>query len=240
VGGPLAVDGLRVRYGRTVAITDITVTVHPGEVIAVIGPNGAGKSTLLRAISGLVPIDAGTISYGDHRIDGMPSHRIVELGVIHVPEGRHLFPAMTTGENLEMGAYPARSRSLRSRSVDMVYDHFPRLRERTRQVAGSMSGGEQQMLAMGRALMSKPDVLLLDEPTVGLAPKMVQELASAITDLARAFGCAVLLVEQNVPLALRLASRAYVLELGRVVAAGSSDELRADARVSAAYLAGTR
>ena len=234
----LEVSGLTVRYARRPAIVDVSITVEPGEIVTVIGPNGAGKTTLLRAISGLVPMHSGTISFGRARLDKMPSHRIVDIGVIHVPEGRHLFPEMTTLENLDMGAYSGRGRELRRKTLDVVYSHFPRLRERTRQAAGSMSGGEQQMLATGRALMGRPEVLLLDEPTTGLAPLMVKEVAAAIADLVSAVGCAVLLVEQNVSLALRLASRGYVLELGRVVASGPSKALAVDPRVREAYLAG--
>lgn len=232
------VSGLTVRYARRPAIVDVSITVEPGEIVTVIGPNGAGKTTLLRAISGLVPVHSGTISFGRARLDKMPSHRIVDIGVIHVPEGRHLFPDMTTLENLDMGAYSGRGRGLRRKTLDVVYSHFPRLRERTRQAAGSLSGGEQQMLATGRALMGRPEVLLLDEPATGLAPLMVKEVAAAIADLVSAVGCAVLLVEQNVSLALRLASRGYVLELGQVVASGPSTALAVDSRVREAYLAG--
>jgi branched-chain amino acid transport system ATP-binding protein len=208
-----------------------------GEIIAIIGANGAGKSTTLRAISGLLRPTEGSITFRGERIDRLSPHSIVRRGVAHVPEGRRLFPSMTTRENLELGAYLRRGAGVR-RDLESVRARFPILKNRGRQRAGSLSGGEQQMLAIGRALMARPSLLLLDEPSIGLAPLVVKEIAAIITDITQQDGVGIILVEQNASLALSVAPRAYVMELGRINLAGPSAELVQDEKVRTAYLAG--
>jgi branched-chain amino acid transport system ATP-binding protein len=229
----LEVRDLDVRYGAIRAIKGIDFTVEEGEIVALLGANGAGKTTTQKTISGMLRPAAGSITFDGRRIDGIPAHRLIGLGICHVPEGRHVFPRMTVAENLEMGAF--RFRRPDEAELERVLELFPRLRERFRQQAGTLSGGEQQMLAIGRALMGKPRLLLLDEPSMGLAPLIVRQIFEIIREI-NASGVTVLLVEQNAAQALALASRGYVLETGEIVLSGTGQELLADDRVRAAYL----
>jgi branched-chain amino acid transport system ATP-binding protein len=222
-------------YGAVPAITDVTINVGAGEAVGLLGANGAGKSTTLRAISGLVKLTSGTITFLGQDLAALPPYRITELGIAHVPEGRQVFPEMTVNENLEIGSYAPRAKTERARSLDLVYEIFPRLAERRKQLAGTMSGGEQQMLAVGRGMMLKPRLLMLDEPSLGLAPVMCDVTFEKIGEIHR-MGTAILLVEQNVSRALSLVARAYVLESGRVIMQGSSSELANNREVQAAYL----
>jgi branched-chain amino acid transport system ATP-binding protein len=217
------------------AIRDVTITVGEGEAVGLLGANGAGKSTTLRAISGLVKLTAGSVTFLGQDLAALPPHRITELGIAHVPEGRQVFPEMTVNENLEIGSYAPRARAERARSLEFVYGIFPRLAERRKQLAGTMSGGEQQMLALGRGMMLKPRLLMLDEPSLGLAPVMTDATFQKIQEI-HSMGTAVLLVEQNVNRALTLVQRAYVLESGRVIMHGTSAELANNKQVQAAYL----
>jgi len=210
----LEVSNATVHYRKVAALRGVSMDVPDGAVVTIIGANGAGKSTLLRAISGLVALSAGEIRFAGQRIDGVPPERVVGLGIAQVPEGRRVFPDLTVQENLGTGAYLRRDPAEVRRDLERVFEHFPRLKERRRQWARTLSGGEQQMLAIGRALMSNPKVLLLDEPTMGLSPVLVQEMARIIRGI-HARGVPVVLVEQNAELALRLADYAYVLEIGR-------------------------
>ncbi len=232
-GALLELKDVTVFYGQVRALQGLSLRVYAGEVVALLGSNGAGKSTTLRAISGLVRPATGQISFRGRDLTNMDPTSIVRLGIAHCPEGRKVFPEMTVLENLELGAY-TRSGSLRE-DLEQVFDLFPILRQRRSQAAGSLSGGEQQMLAIGRALMSRPTLLLLDEPTMGLAPAVAREVARAIESL-KARGTTVLLVEQNVHAALRIADRGYVLENGRLVVSGRSEDLARDERVRRAYL----
>ncbi|MBY6276495.1 ABC transporter ATP-binding protein [Symbiobacterium thermophilum] len=232
----LEVRDLRVAYGNIEALHGISLTVAEGEIVTLIGANGAGKSTTLRAVSGLVRARSGQILFEGHDITRIPAHRIVALGIGHVPEGRKIFTDMTVQENLELGAYIADPRRFRE-DLERVFERFPRLRERRRQSAATLSGGEQQMLALGRALMLRPRLLLLDEPSMGLSPRLVEEIFAIIVALNRA-GTTVLLVEQNAAMALSIAHRAYVLETGRVVLEGPAKELRNHPAVKEAYLGG--
>jgi len=213
----------------------VTIDVGAGEAVGLLGANGAGKSTTLRAISGLVKLTSGTITFLGQDLAALPPYRITELGIAHVPEGRQVFPEMTVNENLEIGSYAPRAKPERARSLELVYEIFPRLAERRKQLAGTMSGGEQQMLAVGRGMMLKPRLLMLDEPSLGLAPVMCDVTFEKISEIHR-MGTAILLVEQNVSRALSLVSRAYVLESGRVIMQGSSSELANNKQVQAAYL----
>ncbi len=222
-------------YASTPAVHDIDIAVGAGEAVGLLGANGAGKSTTLRTISGLLRPTAGRISFFDTDIAGMPAYRIAELGIAHVPEGRQVFPELTVKENLEIGAYVPRAKAERARSLDLVFTIFPVLAERRRQLAGTMSGGEQQMLAVGRGLMLKPRLLMLDEPSLGLAPVVTDTTFDKIQDI-HAMGTAILLVEQNVSRALALVQRAYVLESGRVIMHGASAELAGNKKVQSAYL----
>lgn len=228
----LQVDGLCAGYLGEDVVHDVAISIDRGEAVAVIGSNGAGKSTMLRAICGLVTPSAGTVRFDGADIAGAKAHRVVRAGLVYVPAERHLFPQMAVHENLALGAYPHRPDPER---LAMVYATFPRLEERNRQAAGTLSGGEQQMLAVGRALMSGPELLVLDEPTTGLAPLLAREAYSALAEL-RSAGLTVLVAEQQVPLALDLAERAYVLDHGRITLSGTSDELAADPGVRQAYL----
>jgi branched-chain amino acid transport system ATP-binding protein len=230
------VSHLSVRYGQALAVRDVSIDVRKGEVVAIIGPNGAGKTSLLRAVSGLVRPTGGEIWFAGRRIDGLAPETIVRLGIAHVPEGRRLFGTMTTRENLQIGAY-ARDRASARADLATVVEHFPILGRRGRQSAGSLSGGEQQMLALGRALMAKPRLLLLDEPTMGLAPTVVKDITRIIGTISAQYEVGIVLVEQNARLALSIAPRAYVLELGRVTVEGTSNELARNERVRTAYLA---
>jgi branched-chain amino acid transport system ATP-binding protein len=228
-------QGVSASYGTVPAITEVTINVSEGEAVGLLGSNGAGKSTTLRVISGLVKPTAGGIRFLGQDLAALPPHKITELGIAHVPEGRQVFPDMTVNENLEIGAYAPRAKSERQRSLDLVYSIFPRLAERRRQYAGTMSGGEQQMLAVGRGLMLKPRLLMLDEPSLGLAPLMCDVTFEKIHEIHK-MGTAILLVEQNVSRALGLVQRAYVLESGKVITHGTSLELANNQQVQAAYL----
>lgn len=231
----LILEGVSVHYGKVVAIRDIDLEVHEGEIVALIGANGAGKSTTLRAISGLAPIRTGRISFEGQRIDGVQPEEITRRGIAHIPEGRRIFPQMTVLENLEMGAYLRRDKAEMEKNLEDVFRHFKRLKERVTQLAGTMSGGEQQMLAMGRALMANPKLIVMDEPSLGLSPIMCQEIARIIRDV-HAEGRTVVLVEQNARLALSLADRGYVLETGNVALHGPASELRGNDLVRKTYL----
>ena len=233
----LAVERLVVAYGRTAAVKGIDLTVAEGQVVCLIGANGAGKTTLMRALSGLLRPQSGRIRFGGTDITGFSAHRIAALGMRHVPEGRQIFAGLTVAENLAIGAWLEPAPAERARRQAQVLARFPRLRERLSQPAGSMSGGEQQMLALGRALMGAPRLLLLDEPSMGLAPLFVEEIFAIIADLRRE-GRTILLVEQNASAALEVADVAYVLETGRIVLQGKAAEVAHDPAVVAAYLGG--
>ncbi len=231
----LTLGGVSASYGAVPAIDGVSIEVGEGEAVGLLGANGAGKSTTLRAISGLVRLTAGKIAFDGADIAALPPYRVAELGIAHVPEGRQVFPELTVQENLEIGAYVPRAKAERSRTLATVYAIFPVLAERRRQRAGTMSGGEQQMLAVGRGLMLKPRLLMLDEPSLGLAPVMTDVTFEKIAEIHR-MGTAVLLVEQNVSRALTLVQRAYVLESGKVIMHGTSAELANNKQVQAAYL----
>jgi len=229
----LEVDYIEVRYGAIKALKGVSFEVREGEVVALLGANGAGKTTTQRTVSGMLRPSLGSIRYQGERIDGIPAHDLINLGICHVPEGRHVFPRMSVAENLEMGAF--RFKRPDEKVLARVLDLFPRLQERIKQQAGTLSGGEQQMLAIGRALMGKPKLLLLDEPSMGLAPLIVKQIFEIVAEI-NSTGVTVLLVEQNAAQALGLANRGYVLETGEIVLSGSGSELLADDRVRAAYL----
>lgn len=230
----LNVENLTVSYGGIQALRGISFTVEEGEVVTLIGANGAGKSTTLKTICGLVRPQAGTVSYQGESLNRISPHQIVSRGISQVPEGRRVFTRLTVLENLEMGAYTRNKQETRQ-SLENVFERFPRLRERKNQLAGTLSGGEQQMLAMGRALMSRPRLLLLDEPSMGLAPMLVREIFSIITEINRS-GMTILLVEQNANMALSIAKRAYVLETGQIVLSGPAAEMARNEEVRKAYL----
>jgi branched-chain amino acid transport system ATP-binding protein len=231
----LSLSGVSASYGSVPAVSDISIEVGEGEAVGLLGANGAGKSTTLRAISGLVRPTAGKVNFLGKDISALPPYRVTELGIAHVPEGRQVFPDMTVQENLEIGAYVPRAKADRNHTLDLVFGIFPVLAERRRQLAGTMSGGEQQMLAVGRGLMLKPRLLMLDEPSLGLAPVMTDVTFEKIREI-HTMGTAILLVEQNVSRALALVQRAYVLESGRVIMAGASAELANNKQVQTAYL----
>jgi branched-chain amino acid transport system ATP-binding protein len=231
----LTVHKLSVFYGAIQALRGISFTVAKGEIVSLIGANGAGKSTTLRALSGVVRTEAGSIVHNGKSITGLPSHRIARLGIAHVPEGRGVFANMSVRENLEMGAYTRSSRKEVEASFERVFALFPRLAERAAQPAGTLSGGEQQMLAIGRGLVQRPDLLLLDEPSMGLSPLLVSEIFRMIGEINKA-GTTILLVEQNASMALAIADRAYVLETGEITLEGKASDLREDPNVRAAYL----
>ena len=231
----LSLVGVSASYGSVPAVGNVSIEVGEGEAVGLLGANGAGKSTTLRAISGLVRLTSGTISFLGMDIASLPPYKITELGIAHVPEGRQVFPEMTVQENLEIGAYVPRAKAERSRSLDLVFGIFAVLADRRRQLAGSLSGGEQQMLAVGRGLMLKPRLLMLDEASLGLAPVVTDVTFEKIQEI-HAMGTAILLVEQNVSRALTLVQRAYVLESGKVIMHGSSAELANNKQVQAAYL----
>ncbi len=234
----LEVTGLEVRYGSVTAVKGISLEVAEGEVVAIIGPNGAGKTSTLRAITGLVPTAGGRVVFRGTDVSRWKAHRIVTLGLGHAPEGRRLFPQMTVMENLRMGAYRRRGPAEIGRTLAQVEELFPRLAERRAQLAGTLSGGEQQMLAIGRALMAEPRLLVLDEPSFGLAPMIVREIGRIVRSINRERGVSVLLVEQNARMALGIAGRAYVMETGRVALSGPSATLAESPHVKAAYLGG--
>ncbi|HIS33033.1 MAG TPA: ABC transporter ATP-binding protein [Candidatus Limivivens intestinipullorum] len=231
----LKLSNLNVCYGAIHAIHDVSLEVKDGEIVSLIGANGAGKTTILRSITGLHQAKSGSVEYnGQDLLKTLPS-RIVTLGVAHVPEGRHVFPTMTVEENLEMGAYMGKDRERIKESIKEIFQRFPRLEERKKQLAGTLSGGEQQMLAVGRALMSRPGILLMDEPSMGLSPILIREIFDIIKEVHKQ-GITVLLVEQNAKMALSIADRAYVLETGRIVMTGTGRELLNNADVKKAYL----
>ncbi len=231
----LRLDSLDIFYGPAQALWGVSFAVEEGQVASLIGANGAGKTTTLKALCGLIPLAAGGITYDGKVISGQPVHRIMDLGISLVPEGRQLFPKMTVEENLTIGSYLPRTKPRRSANLEQVYHIFPRLAERCRQMAETMSGGEQQMLAIGRALMQEPRVLVLDEPSLGLAPALVREIFRIVKDL-HSRGLTILLVEQNVQQALQVADVAFVLENGRVVMSGTGSDLINDPKVKEAYL----
>jgi branched-chain amino acid transport system ATP-binding protein len=231
----LRISGLKAGYGDVEVLHDLALEVQAGEVVALVGANGAGKTTTLRTISGLLHPTAGEILFLDRRIDRLPAASIVDLGVVQVPEGRKIFPSMSVRENLELGSYLKRAKVHRAESLERIFEMFPILRARAAQAAGTLSGGEQQMLAIGRALMARPRLLMLDEPSLGLAPRIVFEIFETIKSI-QAQGLTVLLVEQNVQQTLRLASRGYVLENGQVVHSGTGSELLASEHTRRAYL----
>ena len=233
-----AVRNVSVYYDKVRAVSDISLVMDAGDVIAIIGANGAGKTTTLRAVTGLAPVASGEIWFDGHRIDRLRPDRIVGLGISMVPEGRHVFPFMSVGDNLLMGAFTRRNRRSIEQDVERVFARFPRLKERRRQQAGTLSGGEQQMLAIGRALMARPKLLLMDEPSLGLAPHLVREIARAILAVNREEKVAVVLVEQNSRMALKISTRAYVLETGQVALEGRSADLLNNEQVRRLYLGG--
>ncbi len=233
----LRLDNATVNYHKVAALKGVSMGVPAGGIVTIIGANGAGKSTTLRAISGLVKLAAGEIWFSDRRIDGIAPEKIVAAGIAQVPEGRRIFPDLSVQENLMTGAFLRSDKAAIARDLAMVFDHFPRLQERRRQSGKTLSGGEQQMLAIGRALMSDPKLLLLDEPSMGLSPILVQEIAGIIVEISRR-GVPVILVEQNAELALSLADYAYVLEIGSVVLEGPAHELHENDHVRRAYLGG--
>ena len=231
----LSIQDLKVSYGNILALQGISLEVCEGEIVTLIGANGAGKSTLLRAISGIVPIRGGTIKYGSVNLGTTPAHRIVELGIAHVPEGRGIFANLTVLENMKLATWSRKDRSSLQKEFQRVFEIFPRLAERQHQPAGTLSGGEQQMLAVGRALMTRGKLMLLDEPSMGLAPVLVREIFQTIREI-NASGTTILLVEQNARQALKLANRGYVLETGQLTVSGASHDLLEDPAVKAAYL----
>lgn len=233
----LNVKDLNVFYGTIHALHDINFNVNEGEIVSLIGANGAGKTTILHTVSGILPAKSGSISFIDKNITGMPANKIVEMGLGQVPEGRRVFANMSVLENLEMGAYTRKDKNEIKKDFEIVFTRFPRLKERIKQLSGTLSGGEQQMLAMGRALMSRPKLLLLDEPSMGLAPLLVKEIFSIIKDINKT-GTTVLLVEQNANMALSIANRAYVLETGYIITSGDAKQLASSEEVRKAYLGG--
>lgn len=237
MGTMLTVNDINVFYGAIHAIKGVSLEVNEGEIVTLIGANGAGKSTILRTISGLLKPKTGSIQFEGQEIAGMPAHEIVKKGISQVPEGRRIFAEMSVLENLELGAFTRKDKDGIKADMELVFDRFPRLKERIGQLAGTLSGGEQQMLAMGRALMSRPRLLLLDEPSMGLAPLLIKEIFAIIQDINKT-GTTVLLVEQNANMALSIAHRAYVLETGRITLSGDAKKLAASDEVRKAYLGG--
>ena len=231
----LEVKDLYVNYGAIEAIKGISFTVRPGEIVTLIGANGAGKTTTLHTISGLIKAKSGSITYNGTDLQKTDPSKMISLGIAHVPEGRHVFPEMTVEENLQMGAFISKNKEETAATMQDVYEKFPRLRERRRQLAGTLSGGEQQMVAVGRALMGKPSIILMDEPSMGLSPLLVKEVFAIIKEILAA-GITVLLNEQNAKMALSIADRAYVLETGTISISGDAQELLKDERVKKAYL----
>ena len=234
----LEIKNLVVGYGAISALQGISLSVKPGSIVTLIGANGAGKTTALKTISGLLKPKSGEILYHGRNITGLPPHQIVKLGLSHVPEGRMIFANLTVLENLQLGAFLQRDRLVVRRDLEHVFRLFPRLSEREKQIAGTLSGGEQQMLAIGRALMSKPKLLLLDEPSLGLAPLLVKSIFEKIVEINRQQGLTILLVEQNANLALEVSSFGYVLETGKITLQGDSPSLRQNPQVKSAYLGG--
>lgn len=237
MGTMLTINDINVFYGAIHAIKGVSLEVNEGEIVTLIGANGAGKSTILRTISGLLKPKTGSIQFEGQEIAGMPAHEIVKTGISQVPEGRRIFAEMSVLENLELGAFTRKDKDGIKADMELVFERFPRLKERIGQLAGTLSGGEQQMMAMGRALMSRPRLLLLDEPSMGLAPLLIKEIFAIIQDINKT-GTTVLLVEQNANMALSIAHRAYVLETGRITLSGDAKELAASDEVRKAYLGG--
>ena len=237
MGTMLTINDINVFYGAIHAIKGVSLEVNEGEIVTLIGANGAGKSTILRTISGLLKPKTGSIQFEGQEIAGMPAHEIVKTGISQVPEGRRIFAEMSVLENLELGAFTRKDKDGIKADMELVFERFPRLKERIGQLAGTLSGGEQQMLAMGPALMSRPRLLLLDEPSMGLAPLLIKEIFTIIQDINKT-GTTVLLVEQNANMALSIAHRAYVLETGRITLSGDAKELAASDEVRKAYLGG--
>lgn len=231
----LELQDINVNYGAIHAIHDVSLIVNDGEIVSLIGANGAGKTTILHTITGLKKASGGSIQYDGHDLMKTEASKIITLGMAHVPEGRHIFPTMTVFENLEMGAFIRSNKDEITESIKEVFERFPRLKERKKQLAGTLSGGEQQMLAVGRALMSKPKIILMDEPSMGLSPLLVKEIFNIIKEVHRQ-GITVLLVEQNAKMALSIADRAYVLETGHISMSGNAKELLNDEKVKKAYL----
>ena len=234
----LEIKDLAVSYGTITALHDVSLRVGKGDIVTLIGANGAGKSTTLRTISGLLKAQSGSIKYEGEEISNQPPHKIVARGISHVPEGRMIFANLTVRENLLMGAYLRKKRNELNTEFDFIFGMFPRLKERLLQVAGTLSGGEQQMLAIGRALMSKPRCLMLDEPSLGIAPILVKTIFQKIAEINKSLGITILLVEQNANLALEVSNYGYVLETGRIILHDQSSALRANERVKSAYLGG--
>lgn len=234
----LEVKNLHVCYGVISALQGVSLSVKAGSIVTLIGANGAGKSTTLRAISGLVKPRGGEILFNGKNIAGLPAHEIVKLGLSHVPEGRMVFANLTVHENLMMGAYLQRDKAVIQQELELVFKTFPRLKEREKQIAGTLSGGEQQMLAIGRALMSKPKFLMMDEPSLGIAPLLVKTIFEKIVEINRTHGITILLVEQNANLALEISHYGYVLETGKIILENESAALRQDPKVRSAYLGG--
>ncbi len=231
----LEVRNLRVHYGKVEAVKGVSLQLGQSQIITLIGANGAGKSSILKAISGLVRPSSGEVHYEGRRIDGQPANRVVGMGIVTVPEGRRLFKLMTVRENLRLGAYLDRDATRIAQGIEEVFERFPILREKQNQPSGKLSGGQQQMVAIGQALMARPKVLLMDEPSLGLSPKMIDEIAELITEL-RASGLSIVLVEQNANLALQLSDHGYVLETGSIALEGPSSQLLSDPQVARAYL----
>ena len=231
----LKIDKINLYYGVIHALKDISLEVKQGEIVTLIGANGAGKTSTLRAISGLEPIKSGTITFKNMELNKVPANKIVSLGLSHVPEGRRVFPQLSVLENLELGAYLRNDKAEIKQDMEMVFSKFPRLKERIKQQAGTLSGGEQQMLAIGRALMNRPEMLILDEPSMGLAPLVVKDIFDTIVEINKT-GTTILLVEQNANMALAIAHRAYVLETGKIVKFGDAKELLNDDSIRSAYL----
>jgi branched-chain amino acid transport system ATP-binding protein len=234
----LKLDQVELYYDHVYALKGVSLELHEGEIVALIGANGAGKSSILRAITGLAPLRRGSVSYLGERLDGKPAADIVKMGISMVPEGRRVFPFMSVKDNLLMGAFTRTDKAEISQTLESILQRFPRLRERFGQQASTLSGGEQQMMVIGRALMAKPRLLLLDEPSLGIAPKLVQDIARAIVAIARDEKVSVLLVEQNSRMALSISQRAYAMSTGQVVLSGESKALLLDDRIKAAYLGG--
>ena len=234
----LEIKDLKVSYGAITALHGITLSVKPGSIVTLIGGNGAGKTTTLRTVSGLLKPQAGEITYEGKSLPGLPPHRIVQLGLSHVPEGRMVFANLTVHENLMMGAYLQRDKAAIRTSLESVFTTFPRLQEREQQIAGTLSGGEQQMLAIGRALMSRPKFLMMDEPSLGIAPLLVKTIFEKIVEINRTQGITILLVEQNANLALEISHFGYVLETGKIILQDQSSALRQNPQVKSAYLGG--
>jgi len=233
----LKIEDINVFYGKIHAIHDLSFHVNEGEIVTLIGANGAGKTTILKTISRILTPSSGIIKFRDENILKLPAHQIIDMGMAHVPEGRRVFAKMSVYENLEMGAYIRKDKREIQEDFEMVFRRFPRLKERMKQSAGTLSGGEQQMLAMGRALMSRPKILLMDEPSMGLAPILVDEIFDIMTSLNKT-GTTILLVEQNANKALKIANRGYVLETGKIIAEGTASELFENKAVKEAYLGG--